>query len=194
MKIIFLFLLGATSFIRCNNTTSETSKKDSFQNNKDSSSNSSKSLWTENDEKKFMDNCVKKSENGKGGTKDDCSCILEKAEQYFSSYESYATMKEDNSEWQKNGDAFNKAVDKCIKNSHETDRNNKIKASQEGWTDDNIAKFKREWCKGISLEESSCKLAVAMKYAKNPDGFDDLILFSPANSDFNKDLYRCHSK
>lgn len=110
MKSIFLYLFLGILFIGCKPKSSN--KFDDIT--KGIGNNiASKPAWSSEDKQKLMDDCVRKPGQEKGGTKEQCDCLLAQAEKYFSSFQVYDESKEENTEWKLNGDNFNKAVENC---------------------------------------------------------------------------------
>ena len=121
--------------------------------------------------------------------------FLKKAEKYFSFYEVYDRMSEDNPEWQKNGNDFRKSTDECRENSSTQKDNNNNNSSSGGWNDDDISRFKETQCKGISSDQCSCKLGVAMKYSKSREEYSMLVIKdNDPNSNFWKEFQECVDK
>jgi hypothetical protein len=69
--------------------------------------------WPAADKQKFMEDCVAKPGEEKGGSQEGCSCLLDQAQKYFSSYASFENSSETNPEWKKNGDSFDAALEDC---------------------------------------------------------------------------------
>lgn len=145
MKTIFLILFFAILFFGCKPRTSNRMDEltKGLGDNKTSGN-----AWTNEDKEKFMEDCVRKPGEEKGGTKELCSCLLIQSEKYFSSFESYDKMKEDNPEWQRNGENFNKAVETCrselTENNDNTSQGDKKEVDIWGDTKDDIGSDKKE--------------------------------------------------
>ena len=89
MKKIFLFLLGTGLFISCNNNSSDTKKDEVTKDAKDNNTVSKKG-WSADEKKQFMDECVKNNKMDDGSeskVNQICSCLMDKAEANFSSYD-----------------------------------------------------------------------------------------------------------